>query len=247
MKRKNMILVLAILMLLPSLILADVYMKQKQHNSGFEMMGQKQEAETVIQEVWMAKDKVAMISPQKTILIRMDKNVQYVIDHMEKTVMEMPMGGSKEKASEGSMADIQKMMGAMMKDVKVTVRATSETKKIGKWSCKKYIQEMTMFTGPIQTEIWATEDLKMDTDLAASMSMSGAALIPGMSAHLEKLQQESKKIKGVPVRTITNSEMMGQSMTPSMELLEYKITKAPTHVFEVPAGYKKKTMAMPGF
>ena len=104
-----------------------------------------------------------------------------------------------------------------------------------------------MMMGPIQTEIWATEDLKIDTDLSGSMAMSGAALIPGMSTHLEKLQKESQKIKGVPVLTVTNSQMMGQTMTSTMEVLEYKIKKAPASVFELPAGYKKKTMSMPGF
>lgn len=195
----------------------------------------------------MAKDKVVMISPKETILIRMDKKMEYVIDHMEKTVMEIQLDGSDQKQSDDAELDMQKMMGAMMKDVQVTVRATDEKKKIGNWSCRKYIQEMTMMMGPIQTEIWTTEDLEIDTELAGSMSISGAALIPGISAHLEKLQKESQKIKGVPVLTVTHSEIMGQTMTSTMEVLEYAIKEAPAHVFEVPSGYKKTTLGMPGF
>ena len=44
------------LLALPVLVSADVYMKQKQHNDAYSIMGQEHPAEDVIQEVWMKKD-----------------------------------------------------------------------------------------------------------------------------------------------------------------------------------------------
>ena len=56
---------------------------------------------------------------------------------------------------------------------------------------------------------------------------------------MEEMAKEMKKIKGVPVLTITTSNMIGASVKSTQELLEFKEGTAPSGYFDIPTGYKK--------
>jgi hypothetical protein len=93
--------------------------------------------------------------------------------------------------------------------------------------------------GPMSGEIWATEDLKMDYDLynkymAAMMGKGGM-----FGDFMDQIVTEMKKIKGIPVLTITTMNMMGTSIKTTQELIEYKEGTAPAGHFNLPGGYKK--------
>jgi len=134
----------------------------------------------------------------------------------------------------------KQMMGKMMQmDIKVT--KTNEKKKIGKWNCQKYIQTMNLGVGKMTSEIWATEDIKIDMDLYTKFSAGMMAKMPGISQNMGKIMEELKKIKGVHVLTEQTMNMMGQDMKSSNQLLEFKNAKAPAKVFKLPA-YKKQDM-----
>lgn len=236
------------LLALPVLVSADVYMKQKQHNDAYSIMGQEHPAEDVIQEVWMKKDKIATIGPNTSVIIRADKKVQYIIDHKKKTYTEISMDFSKMASGADKEAgqQMQDMMKNMMKDVKISVKPTGEKKKINNWNCKKYLQEIEMMMGPMTMEIWATEDIKIDETIFSHYLTGQFAAIPGMAQHMEKITKESKKIKGTYVLNQTTTNVMGSQIKTSVELLEFKDTKAPDSVFEIPKGYKKASMMGPG-
>ena len=55
---------------------------------------------------------------------------------------------------------------------------------------------------------------------------------------MKKLYEEFKKIKGTPLKTVTNMKMMGQSMTTTELVTSVDKGAIPASVFEVPAGYK---------
>lgn len=234
--------------MLPMLVIADVYMKQRQHNDAYSIMGQEHPAEDVIQEVWMKKDKIATIGPKNSVIIRADKKVQYIIDHEKKTYTEISMDFSKMTSGVDKEAgqQMQDMMKNMMKDVKISVKPTGEKKKINNWNCKKYIQEIEMMMGPMTMEIWATEDIKIDATIFSHYLGGQFAAMPGMAQHMDKIMEESKKIKGTYVLTQTSLNVMGSQIKTSVELLEFKEKSAPDSVFEIPKGYKKTTMMGPG-
>ena len=242
-----MVLVLTLLAF-PILAHTDVYMKQKQHTDAYSVMGKNMPAEDIIQEVWMKKGMIATIGPKQSIIMRSDKNVQYIIDHEKKTYMEVSLDFSKMApgADMEDAAQMQNLMKNMMKNVKVSVRATGEKKKINKWACEKYIQEVEMFMGPMTMEIWATEDIKIDQTLLTQYFAGQFAAIPGMGQQMEAIMKESKKIKGAHVLTKTTMDMMGSQIKTSVELMEYKNTNAPNSVFNIPKGYKKTKMMGPG-
>ena len=248
---KNCILGIVIFLFIFAIqIQADVYMKYKQHTDGMAVMGQQQPAKDIIQKVWITKNKIKSESDDQTVFVFSDEKKMIVLNHKEKTYSEMPMGAGKimDKAMEGKSAqEKQEMQGVMqsmkgMMNFEITVPPTGETKKINQWNCKKYNQEVKMVMGPISSDIWATEELKMDYELYAQFSTAMMSMNPGFSDSFDKAIKEMKKIKGIPVLTETVMNMMGMQMKSSQELLEFKEEAAPKGTFDIPKGYKKVDM-----
>jgi hypothetical protein len=246
---KMIIMILIALIMLSSTLLGDIFMKQKSHTDGFQMMGQSQPAQDEIQEIWVTQDKIRSDSEKQSVILRLDQNKLYMLNHEEKTYAELPldfgnmMDSKMKEAMEGEDMDpeqkeamMQMMQG--MGQIKVTITPTSETKKIGNWNCKKYTQTMETMMGPTTSEIWATEDLKMDQDLYSKFmaAMSGQGMFGNMMADMA---EEMKKIKGVPVLTVSTVNMMGASIKSTQELIEFKEGTAPAGIFELPKAYKK--------
>jgi mannose/fructose/N-acetylgalactosamine-specific phosphotransferase system component IIB len=250
MMKKNILGFLIIVFLIAIPIKADIYLVNKQHTEGMAVMGKQQADQDVIQKVWITKDKIKSESEDQTIFILMNEKKIIALNHENKTYTELPigLGNMMDKAMENQkdvdkeeMEQFMQMAKGMMKfEIKVT--PTSETKKINKWQCKKYNQEVKMGMGPINSEVWATEELEMDYEVYAQFSTAMMSMQPGFSDSFDKAMTELKKIKGVPVFTETTMNMMGMQMKTTQELLEFKRTTAPKGTFDIPKGYKKTDM-----
>jgi len=247
--KKGILSILVLILVFALQIQADVYMKYKDHTDGMAVMGQQQPAKDIIQKVWITKNKIKSESEDRTVFILLDEDKIIMLNHKEKTYSEIPMGGGNmmDKAMEGKSAEDMKKMQSMMQmqgmmKVEITVTPTSETKKINKWNCKKYKQEVKMGMGPIKSDVWATEELKMDYELYAQFSSAMMAMNPGFSDSFDKAIKEMKKIKGIPVLTETVMNIMGMQMKSSQELLEFKEGSAPKGTFDIPKGYTKTDM-----
>ena len=223
---------------------ADIYMKQKRHTDAVTMMGHTQPARDVINESWVTSDKIVIISEKQKVIIDMDKKTITMVNHETKSISSMPMDFSKkmdrkEDMSGEEKAGFQQFMGKMMQ-MDVKIEETSERKKIGKWNCQKYLQTIQMAMSTTNSEIWATEDIKMDEELYAQYSVGMLAQLPGMGQNMSALTQELNKIKGVHVYSEQTMTMMGQPIKSSIKLIEFKEDKAPGNVFDLPTGYKKE-------
>lgn len=241
-----------VLILLTSISLqADIFMKQKHHTDGMKMMGQQQPDQDKIQEIWISKDKISSKSEDQRVVINLKTGKMTVFNDKEKTYFEMGMSFDdtmaesierEEGPDKAEMEEFMKMAQGMMK-FEITVNPTNEYKKINKWNCKKYDQEVKMGMGPITSEVWATEELEMDYSLYAKFSTAMMAMQPGFKDSFEKAMKELRKIKGVPVLTNTVMKMMGMEIRSSQELLEFKKGTAPKGTFdENPANYTKTSM-----
>jgi len=234
--------------IVPLVVQADVYIKQKNHTDGFSMMGQSQPAKDEMFETWMTGDKARMDHGEdSSIIIRLDKNVMYLVNHAEMKYVEMEIGGKNDifssalSASDLSgeeQAQAKKMMekfAGMMKP-KVSVTATGETQKIKDWNCQKYNMTMSMMGTKSTGEIWATEDIKIDYELYRNLTYS----IMGQTPGVEDMMKEMSKIKGVVVQSTSSVSMMGTDVKSTQELLEVSDQSAPAGTYEVPEGYKKQ-------
>ncbi|WP_320047975.1 DUF4412 domain-containing protein [uncultured Ilyobacter sp.] len=244
-KRKLLILMLFLisLSLISVFSYGDVYTKQKKHVDGMNIMGRTQPARDFVVETWISPERVSVEDENSKTVIDFDKNIIRIADHNEKTIMSMPMNFSEiiDQKSSGiskdESAEFKKFMGKMMQ-VSVSVKETGEKKKIGKWNCTKYIQVMRTGMGEFKSEIWATEDIDIDRELYAKYISAMKGTMPGMNENMKEILKETKKIRGMEVYAEQTTEMMGQTMRSSTELLEYKKGKAPATAFEMPSGYK---------
>lgn len=236
----------ALTMLCPALVLADVFMKQKHHTGSFTMMGQTQPAKDSVESIWITDTVMRNDSREQSVIIRLDKKTITVIDHQGKTFTEMPMDMDKAmgQMGEGMTKEEKEAMAGMMKGMmkfSMTVTDTGQKKKIKSWNCRKYIQKLDTGMGPATTEVWATEDIKTQGDLFARYSAIMMTMQPGLRESMDKVLKEAKKIKGVMVSSSTATTMMGATLKTTVELLEYKDGKAPADITVVPKGYKKQS------
>ncbi len=225
----------------------DLFMKNKSHTDAYKVMGQDVPAADEIQSIWISENKFRNDGTKQSFIIRLDKNVEYVLDHAKKTYMEVPLnfGEQISKELEGedaeAAASAQQMMSAMMK-ITITVEPTTERKTIGQWACKKYLQTIQTMMGALKSEVWATEDIRIDYDQYNKYMSAMAGGMPGMQSAMQDIAKEMKKLKGVPVLTVSSNVVMGATIKSIVELLEFKEGTAPAGIFEVPQGYKKTKM-----
>jgi len=236
--------------IIPVLASADMRLTQKHHQDAFTMMGKTQPAKDYTGTMWITSDKARNDMDEKSTIVRLDRNVMIVLDHVKKTWMEIPLNFAeaakkqmeKEGASEEELAQLPEAMRNLMKGamgMKITVTETGETKTINGWKCRKYIQKIEGMVSS-DSEVWASQDVKLDEKLLAKFNAAMMATMPGLKESLGDLQKQMEKIRGVTVLTTTASTVMNANMKSSVELLEVKEGSAPAGIFEAPAGYKKQ-------
>lgn len=212
---------------------ADIYLKESEHADAIAVMGQTHPARDVTKTTWMTLDKVRRDEPGTSVILRLDKGLLYILQHAQQTYMEIPLNFAA--ATEQPAGDL---------GIKLKVTPTGEKKKIGNWNCSKYILKLEMggMGFASTSEIWATEEIKIDPALYAKFAGAMMAANPMLASGLHAMIEEMQKIKGVHVLDQTSIQMMGQTVTTSTTLIEFRQGKAPDGIFELPAGYKKQSM-----
>ena len=259
MKLKNVFKISGIFVILmsfafTSLVQADTYIKRKRHTDSYKVMGKTVPAKDEIIITWMAKDKGRIdTGDDNSMIIRLDKNLIYSLDYTTMSYVEMPIGGISKMFSGAFTEEMEKEevteedkkraeeIGDFMKDLtsdtmqtKTKITDTGEKKIIRGWKCRKYILEMDTGMGITTSEIWATEDIKIDYNLYAKISNAMMFKEGGWQE-----DKELKKIKGIEVLSIISTEMMGFKYYMTDEILEVKEKPAPSNIYEIPKGYVK--------
>ncbi|HPG30961.1 MAG TPA: DUF4412 domain-containing protein [bacterium] len=183
-------------------------------------------------------------------IILLDKNVMYLLTHQNKTYVELSLnsGDFQNKLKD----EMKKQMGKeaevdpsvfTMPQIKLKVKEVGEKKKIKNWNCAKYIQTMQMNLMGNQetvTELWTTEDIKINVE---SYSKFAAAMLSTMTMQAggvsEEILNETKKLKGITVISVTTANMMGQKIKNTEELIEAKEIELNDSDFQIPSNYKK--------
>ena len=241
------------MLMLPGLIHADIYLKYKQRTDAFEIMGQKQPARETVRETWIARDMIRTDEGPQTMIMRIDKKQIYLMDNQAKTYSEFPMDMQEmarqaieedQEMSPQEKEDAKDFVEGMMEgmsEFSVTVEDTGQTKKIGPWNCRKYIQTTNTAMGPSETELWATNDIDLDYDLLHRMAAASMMMMPGMQKTMDDFVKEMKKIDGVTVHSISTSTMMDTEIRTTQDLLDYSDKKTGEGFYTVPKNYMKET------
>ncbi len=179
------------------------------------------------------------------------KRTYYVItrqdvEQMEATMKERmnspEMKKAQEKMNELSPEDRKKMEDAMGGMFDFDVQKTGTSRKIAGYNCVNW--NITM--GPIsKTEECLTSELQfpaqaweMYKGLADSMKTMMAAFGP-MARGVEKMQEKFKNMRGYPLATTTEINIMGHATTTVSEVTEVRRGPIPASAWEIPAGYTK--------
>ena len=156
-------------------------------------------------------------------------------------------------------ADMANPMMAMM-DIKasVDVKATGKTQTIQGKQAKQYVMTMTMKLGMKQgaegeapelpsfttrTELWTAEfpGVALSPSMAKQNMPGGIASMPFVKDMTEKL----KTIKGIPLLTTMNQEIMGKKMNMILKTVSLSEAPLPDSLFAPPAGYKQVPYTAP--
>jgi len=170
--------------------LADIFMKQQQHMDGFTIMGQTQPPRDSIQTIWMSEDKLRS-DDDGTLGPRPFGQTNHLLDRPCPKSIRDSAHGHRQNGAEAM--DDEEDMAPGGRKIRVTVTETGEKKKINDWNCRKYIQKVVTMMGPMTSEVWATEDIKIDDSLYARFSAAMLAMQPGLSENLGALTEEMKK------------------------------------------------------
>lgn len=246
------VLALALVLALPGLASADIFIQQLTHTDSGTVAGQNMPARDDTTIAWIGEGKARMVSHDATMLILADKDAMYVINDKDKTYSEMKLSEAgditallKEQGvdveNEEQMAMMKGMMSAMQ--IKVTVTPTDETKKIEGYECKKYDVDFAVGMGKISSIYWVTPDIKIDYDMLYKIQNAMMLRMPGSMEAIKELE----KMDGFPVYTETTANMMGASVKSTTRLLKYAEEPAPAGTYVLPEGYKETKMkTMPG-
>ena len=230
--------------------LADNFFKQVVHTGAFEMMGQTTPETNDTTTMWLSEDKAySSMGDTAAVIFYLEKGEICFINHQKKEYTTMPMDLGEiidevleeEDEEARQMAELVKgMAGAIMGSIEISVTPTEETRKIGEWDCKKYNVDLSMAMMKSKQELWATEDIQVDYTMFRAVSGGMMAQMPGF----DKMLEEMKQIKGLPVKTVATASIMGSEAVTTTELIEYTEKDAPDGIFDIPEGYKKVEMGM---
>lgn len=226
--KKLLVIMLAVLFL--SLLLsADYQIKTKMHMDAFEMMGQKQAETNEVVENWIGKDRMLTHQQDKMFIVRLDQKKMYYVMPEKKSYVEIDLPFD---ISDLIPPEASQMMGMMKMTVKVT--PTSNTKMIGKWNCTQYQVEMKMMMGTYNLDMWVTQDIDIDLEAYNEMYTNVSAM--GFIENAE----EFKKIKGYPIHTDMNMNMMGMTIKGYNTVTEINEKTPPPGLYSPPSDYQKK-------
>lgn len=212
---------------------ADYYLKYQMHV--------KPNGDSV-QEQWIGKEKIVTISQDTNFIIDMSKKKVFIVTHKDKSYVETDYPVDFSKLLD--FPEESKAILSMMK-ITVTVNATGQKKKIGKWNCDEFQVNMTMMGQTLTNQVWATKDLPIDwkrySDLAGMMLGSIQTFMDTVSI------AEFKKIEGITIESEFKGEIMGNSLIVSNKIVELTQKEAPAGIYSPPPGYKKvEKLSMPG-
>ena len=104
---------------------ADTYIKQIIQNKAFVLEGQEHEAREEIIETWVGKNRLAKHGQGRSLIILLDREIIYTIDHMQKTYIEMAVPVDIHQYFPES-------LGQLMNQVNVSVTKTEEFQEFAK-------------------------------------------------------------------------------------------------------------------
>jgi hypothetical protein len=215
-------LLLLVLIVAASSVFAEkgIYTEQKTHMPG--IMGQP--ARDEIAKSWISDTGYRVETGNSIMIFRFDTKKMYSIDLDKKVYVESNADDMKQMA----------MMGkAMMdngEDGGFQFKKTGETKTIKGWECYKVSAQNAM----MKQSMWLTEDLPYGKETYYKFYKK----VPEFEELAESFYN-SEEVKGYPVATEVEMNMMGMQIKSSSELISIDEKDIPASIYNLPDGLEK--------
>jgi hypothetical protein len=224
---KKLILIASIVVISFAFLHADVYIKQKTNTGAF--MGQP--PKEIFSEHWLGANKMAVISPDTSMIMDLGANKLYMVYHKNKSFIETDLPLDMTKLMPEQMAQ---MMKGMMDGMTISVQPNGQTRKVLNWNSNGYDVKITVMGMEIKMAFWACKDVPFDWKKYGSMY---SEVYKAQFRMGKKFMDEFKKVEGFPVAT--EMDAMGMKVTTTTVEINPK-KAAGAGVYSVPAGYTKK-------
>lgn len=219
---KRFFILVAVIALIFNLAQAQkgIYIEQKNHTKG--VMGQPDKDQ--INKTYILGEKMRVESGSSVTIMRADKKIMWNIMTDQKQYMEMTFEQMDQMASMG----MSMLKGK--KELDFTFKKTDATKKIKNWNCYEVIVESQM----MKQKMWLTEDLPYNKEDFYKFYSN----MPRAKKLAESFFK-AKELKGYPVYTETEMNMMGMKIESTSELISIEKKSMSGEIFELPQGYTK--------
>jgi hypothetical protein len=223
---KKLILIVTLVVISLALLRADVYIKQKTSIGAF--MGQP--PKEVVQEHWLGKNKMAMISKDNSMILDIDAKKLYMVNHSNKSYVEasLPLDLTKLMPEQ-----VAKMMKGMTEGMTINVQPNGQTKKVANWNANGYDVKITVMNMDMKMVFWASKDVPFDWKKYSNLY---SEFYKAQFRMGEKFLEEFKKVQGFPVETEVNT--MGMKATTTTVEISQK--NPDSNTYSMPVGYAKK-------
>lgn len=189
------------------------------------------------QEMWFAKDKLAVKTPAMTQIVRADQKLMFIVQHDKKLILEMALPFDLAAVLPPQMAQ---MMMEQMK-LEATVTPVDETKKVGSWNARRYDTEVK---GPMMSMTqtsWATKDVELDMSALRALTEE---MVVALNPSIKTALSEFRKIEGLEVLKETTAIVMGNTIKTTEKLVSIENKPAPAGIYDPPADYKREKFSM---
>jgi len=231
------------LMLLPTIIIFAVILLPLSADADHAIKKTKQTTKTVLNgtneksnedgTTWISKNKMRQDEDEATsIIIRLDKNKVYILNHIDKTYSEMDL---PVKIEENITPEAKRI--THVTKITSSVIETREKRLIRDWNSQKFTADISIsmmgMDMPMTMEIWATKE----TGINLKAFRKFYAVLLSMNPFTKDLVEEFQKIEGYPVLTKITMQVKGVETKSREEVVSVEEGKAPKGTYDIPSDY----------
>jgi hypothetical protein len=184
---------------------------------------------------WISKNKMRQDDGSTTsIIIQLDKNKVFALNHVDKTYSEMDLPLKLEKNLTSEAKQIFQVM-----EISSSVAETQETQVIKGWRSQKFLADISIsmmgMDMPMTMEIWASKE----TGINLKTFRKFHAVLLSMNPFTKDLVEEFKKIEGYPVLTKISMQVKGVETKSQEEVITVEESRAPRGTYDLPSEYTR--------
>ena len=221
--------------LLPLSVNADHVVKKTKQTTETVMNGSNQKSSNDDGTTWISKNKMRQNDGGATsIIIRLDKNKVFILNHVDKTYSEMDLPLKLEENLTPEAKQITQVM-----EISSSVTETQETRVIKGWKSQKFSADISIsimgMDMPMTMEIWASKE----TGINLKTFRKFYAVLLSMNPFTKDLVEEFKKIEGYPVLTKISMQVKGVETKSQEEVITVEENRAPRGTYDIPSDYTR--------